>query len=102
MKSNPSLQAVLCAPALGRARNRTQSNTTATAAPPTLGASRLMDFCRRYKISRWTFRNMKRNDTAPRTFNIGLLLFISHQAEAEWLREREAASAGRTVRKICK
>jgi hypothetical protein len=43
---------------------------------------------------------MKRNGVAPRTFNLGALVYISTEAEAEWLREREALSEGRTVHKI--
>ena len=38
-----------------------------------------------------TYRSLKRGD-APKTYKIGRLRFVSAEADAEWLRQREQAA----------
>ncbi|TIL84772.1 MAG: transcriptional regulator [Mesorhizobium sp.] len=52
-------------------------------------------FCHRQKISRSSYYNMKAAGFAPREYVVGKLVRISAEAEAEWVREREAAEDAR-------
>ncbi len=106
MKSS-SLQHALCQPLASAAstspRNTKRITPTTASLPPDLGATRLQDFCARYRISRWTFMKLRKAGEAPRTFKVGALVFISHDAEREWLKAREQAAAeaaGRTTHRI--
>lgn len=54
-------------------------------------------FCRRTLISRSSFYNLVAAGEAPRMFRIGKLVRISAEAEAEWVRRREALHAGEEV-----
>ncbi|TGQ17881.1 transcriptional regulator [Mesorhizobium sp. M2E.F.Ca.ET.166.01.1.1] len=47
-------------------------------------------FCRRQKISRSSYYNLKTAGLAPREYVIGKLVRISPEAEADWVKAREA------------
>ncbi|EHK58114.1 hypothetical protein [Allomesorhizobium alhagi] len=51
-------------------------------------------FCHRQKISRSGYYNIPLADR-PREYRVGKLVRISAEAEAEWVRQREAANARR-------
>jgi hypothetical protein len=48
-------------------------------------------FCRRQKICRASYYNLKKTGKGPREYYVGRLVRISPEAEAEWVREGEAA-----------
>ncbi|MER8688752.1 transcriptional regulator [Mesorhizobium sp. M1136] len=52
-------------------------------------------FCRRHLVSRSTYYNLKAAGLAPREYVVGKLVRISAEAEAEWVRAREAAEDAR-------
>lgn len=52
-------------------------------------------FCARQRISRSTYYNLKGEGKAPREYVVGKLIRISPEAEAEWVRAREAESDAR-------
>lgn len=52
-------------------------------------------FCAKHGCSRSFFYLMVKRGEAPRTYRLGSLVRISPQAETEWVRQREAAEAGR-------
>lgn len=54
-------------------------------------------FCARHKLSRAMFYVLVDRGEAPRTYVVGKLRRISPEAEAAWVREREAAAAERAV-----
>ena len=43
---------------------------------------------------------MKRRGEAPRTFKVGVLVYISHEAERAWIAEREAAEEAKQARTV--
>lgn len=52
-------------------------------------------FCRRHSFSRSSYYNLKAAGLAPREYVVGKLVRISAEAEAEWVRQREAAEDAR-------
>jgi len=53
-------------------------------------------FCRRHRISRSTYYNLKAEGMTPREYVAGnKLIRISAEAEAAWVRSREAESDAR-------
>jgi hypothetical protein len=52
-------------------------------------------FCRRMHLSRSSYYNLRASGFGPREFTVGKLVRIGAEAEAEWVREREAARSGR-------
>jgi hypothetical protein len=98
VKKHHTLQAALCAPVPHKARthctNSALAPSTSSPAPETpIGAIRKRDFLKKYNITRWTFRNLSKRGEAPRTFFICSMEYVSHEAEAAWIRAREAAHA---------
>jgi hypothetical protein len=53
------------------------------------------EWCEHRKISRSMFYKHQAAGKGPRTYNVGTAVRISPEADAEWLREREAESARR-------
>lgn len=51
----------------------------------------VLGFCQRHQISRSHFYNLLARGEGPRIFRIGKLVRVSAEAEAEWVRQREAA-----------
>ena len=62
-------------------------------------SSTIPEFSKRHKFSRQHFYNMEARGEAPRTIAAGRSRRISDEAEAEWVREREAANKQRRARK---
>jgi hypothetical protein len=65
-------------------------------APPIRGpplAMSIREFCAQHGISEDMFFKMRRQGWGPRTMKVGSRTLISHEAAAEWRREREAAAA---------
>jgi hypothetical protein len=56
------------------------------------GARDVDEFCLRYRISRAMFYKLQKLGQGPRILKIGALTRITDEAEADWRREREAAS----------
>ena len=54
-------------------------------------------FCLRQRISRSSYYNLVAEGTGPREYRVGKLVRISEEAEAEWVRQREAEHAARVV-----
>ncbi|MER9421675.1 transcriptional regulator [Mesorhizobium sp. M0317] len=55
-------------------------------------------FCQRHKMGRSSYYNLKAAGHGPPEYVIGKLVRISAEAEAEWVREREAdTSRARTA-----
>lgn len=54
-------------------------------------------FCARQKISRAHLYNLLARGEGPRIYKIGRLVRVSAEAEAEWVRQREAAEAERAT-----
>lgn len=52
-------------------------------------------FCARQRISRSTYYNLKAEGKQPREYVVGKLIRISPEAEAQWVRDREAESDAR-------
>jgi hypothetical protein len=50
-------------------------------------------WCERRQVSRAMFYKLEAQGLAPRTHNAGKKRLISEQSDADWVREREAASA---------
>ena len=48
------------------------------------------EWCRHRKVSRSMFYKIKSQGIAPKTYNVGARQLISAEADAEWLRAREA------------
>jgi len=56
------------------------------------------EWCAKRKVSRAKFYQLDKQNKAPRTHNAGVKRLISPQADADWIREREAeAAATRTA-----
>ena len=53
----------------------------------------IAEWCAHRKVSRSMFYKLESQGRAPRTHNIGVRRLISPEADAEWLRQREAESA---------
>ena len=51
------------------------------------------EFCAAYNLSRGFFYKLKQRGEAPRIMHLGGRQLISREAAADWVREREAASA---------
>jgi predicted DNA-binding transcriptional regulator AlpA len=62
---------------------------------PALRDASINGFCRRHGVSRSTYYNMKAAGLGPREYTAGKLVRISPEAEAEWVRSREAAEDAR-------
>jgi predicted DNA-binding transcriptional regulator AlpA len=69
-----------------------------TADPNSLALS-IREFCRLHAISEDQFYKMKREGWGPRTMQVGSRTLISHEASAEWRRDREAAAKEATEKK---
>ena len=54
-------------------------------------------FCARQKISRATYYVLAASGEGPAEYRVGRLVRISEAAEAEWVRQREAAHAMRSA-----
>jgi hypothetical protein len=50
-------------------------------------------FCLRHGISRGTYLNLRKSGKTPREAAVGLRRIITEEAEADWVREREAEAA---------
>jgi hypothetical protein len=60
----------------------------------------IKSFCEAHSISESEYHNMKRNGLGPREMAVGRKgVRISHEAGAEWRREREAAGRRRREHK---
>ena len=55
-----------------------------------LDAHSVPEFCRRHRICRATFYNLRRKGLAPRVMKVGNRTLISREAAAEWRRRMEA------------
>jgi predicted DNA-binding transcriptional regulator AlpA len=53
----------------------------------------ISEWCETKRISRSLFYILDRRGEAPRTFRVGKRRLISAEADAEWVRKREAKSA---------
>jgi hypothetical protein len=79
--------AELCPPSRGPPEDRSSYTIT--------------EFCRRNRISRGTFYNLKREGKAPRLMLIGAYeQRVSAAAELDWQRDREAEFAGQDPAKV--
>jgi hypothetical protein len=56
-------------------------------------AMSIREFCRLHGISEDQFFKMKREGWGPVTMKVGSRTLISHEAAADWRREREEAAA---------
>jgi predicted DNA-binding transcriptional regulator AlpA len=56
------------------------------------GSFTLQQWCKRHGISRAMFYILKKDDCAPRTFNIGRSVRVSIDADKDWVLAREAAA----------
>jgi hypothetical protein len=54
----------------------------------------IADWCKHRGISRAKFYQLDKLGLAPKTYNIGKKRIISPVQDVEWLRQREAESAG--------
>ena len=54
-------------------------------------------FCKRHMLSRSSYYNLKAAGLAPRAYVVGKLVRISAEAEAEWVRQREAEGVVRAA-----
>jgi predicted DNA-binding transcriptional regulator AlpA len=52
----------------------------------------IAEWCAHRRVSRSMFYKLDAEGLAPRTHNVGVKRLISPQADADWLRQREAAS----------
>ena len=78
----------------------TGKKTTQKADPPTYRSADLnslamsiREFCRLHGISEDQFFKMQREGWGPLTMKVGSRTLISHEAAAEWRREREAGGS---------
>jgi hypothetical protein len=55
------------------------------------------EWCASHGLSRATWYNLKRAGKAPRTYLAGTRERISHEADAEWVKAREAEAAARMI-----
>jgi hypothetical protein len=55
--------------------------------------SSIAGFCERHGISRGSYLNLRKRSKAPREVAVGLRRIITQEAEADWVREREADAA---------
>jgi predicted DNA-binding transcriptional regulator AlpA len=51
------------------------------------------EWCRHRKLSRASFYTLAQEGKAPRSYRVGSRRYISAEADAAWLREREAEAA---------
>jgi hypothetical protein len=61
-----------------------------------MSSKTIQQWCDSHHISRGMFYILDARGEAPRTFNAGKCRRISDEADAEWVRAREAESAART------
>jgi hypothetical protein len=76
-------------------------SSTSVKTPPIRGPPLAMSiriFCALHGISEDMFFKMKREGWGPATMKVGSRTLISHEAAADWRREREAAAALRRAR----
>ena len=52
----------------------------------------IVEWCALRKVSRSMFYKLDAEGLTPRTHSVGVKRLISPQADAEWLRQREAAA----------
>jgi hypothetical protein len=57
----------------------------------------LSEWCKHRRVSRAMFYKLHAQGKAPRTHNNGIRRLISAEADADWLREREAETAHNTA-----
>jgi hypothetical protein len=75
-------------------RQRRAGRRRRDCAPPSPRRDFTVDeWCDKRRISRFLFYEMLRDGTAPRTMKIRKRRTISPEADEEWQREREAATA---------
>jgi hypothetical protein len=61
---------------------------------PVIGPSfTIAEWCKHRRISRAMFYKLKNQGRGPRTHGVGVKQLISPEADADWLREREAEAA---------
>ena len=65
-----------------------QANTGFQIQPSVMSVA---DFCQAHGISKPTYYNMKKAGQGPREMIVGRRRLISHEAAADWRRERESA-----------
>jgi hypothetical protein len=51
------------------------------------------EWCSKHRLCRASFYNLKKAGKAPRVMKAGARTIISHQADLDWQREREAEAA---------
>jgi hypothetical protein len=78
-------------------RKRTKPAVPPTVRSPTARAKTVPQFCEDWLISLSFYFKLKRHGQAPRELRIGTRTLITAEAEAEWLRQREAASKADTT-----
>ena len=64
------------------------------------GALTVREFCRDHKISLAFYYVMKNEGWGPAEMAAGARVLISHEAAADWRREREAAAIAGTRRNL--
>jgi hypothetical protein len=57
----------------------------------------IVEWCLLRKVSRSMFYKLEAKGLTPKTHNVGVKRLISPEADAAWLRQREEASARKTV-----
>jgi len=57
------------------------------------GSFSVEEWCRHRKLSRASFYTLAQEGKAPRSYRVGSRRYISAEADAAWLREREAEAA---------
>jgi predicted DNA-binding transcriptional regulator AlpA len=57
----------------------------------------LAEWCAARKVSRSTFYILERQKKAPKTHRVGVKRLISPEADAAWLRAREAEAEERAI-----
>jgi len=80
----------------GRKTTTVTAPAATTKPPPICGpplAMSIRAFCAQHGISEDMFYKMKREGWGPATMKVGSRTLISHEAAADWRREREEAAA---------
>jgi hypothetical protein len=62
-----------------------------------MGASSVTKFCHDHQISRGTFYNLQARSKGPRVMKVGTRTLISDEASAEWRRQMEKESTGKST-----
>jgi predicted DNA-binding transcriptional regulator AlpA len=52
------------------------------------------EWCHLHQCCRATYYNLKKNGKAPKTYQIGKSTRITRESDAEWVRQRQAETAG--------